>query len=435
MNVRLDRRDPYLRVDAVNVFVRDQDRSLEFYRNQLGFDLALDKRLQSGHRLIAVAPPDGSTVLRLIAPEPDSEDYKLIGRPTPIVFLTEDVVAKFSEWSKRGVRFRYTPRLRRIQHGSPASASEPPIWGGVFTRFEDIDGNSFSLVGFDDVSRALEEQRRAIADKLELESRAAQELEIARQVQARLFPQTLSPFGPLEYAGICVQARQVGGDYYDFLNLGQERLGLVVGDIAGKGIAAALLMANLQANLRSQCAIALEQPQRFLESVNQLFFENTIESAYATLFFCECDNRTRRLRYANCGHLPGLILRGDQTLERLSSTCTVLGLFEEWKCSIGESSLLPGDTLVLYTDGVTEAFNDQGEEFGEQRLLDSLRRHRDLVPRALMNSILEDVRQFSPHEQHDDITLVVARCAADESRQETLFDLAERLGNSSVLGS
>ena len=171
----------------------------------------------------------------------------------------------------------------------------------------------FSLVGFDDVSRALEAQRRAIAEKLESERRAAQELEIARMVQARLFPQTLSPFGTLEYAGVCVQARQVGGDYYDFLNLGQERLGLVVGDIAGKGIAAALLMANLQANLRSQCAIALEHPQRFLESVNQLFFENTIESAYATLFFAEYDNRARRLRYANCGHLPGLILRERST--------------------------------------------------------------------------------------------------------------------------
>jgi len=412
MNVRLDRQNPYLRIEAVNVFVRDQDRSLRFYVNQLGFDLALDTRLQSGQRMVAVAPPDGATMLRLIAPDPESENYKLIGQPTPIVFLTEDVLAKYREWSKRGVRFRYTPRLRRVKSHPHASATEqPPIWGGVFTRFEDIDGNSFSLVGFDDVSRALEEQRRAIAEKLESERRAGQELEIARLVQARLFPQTLPPSGTLEYAGVCIQARQVGGDYYDFLNLGQERLGLVVGDIAGKGIAAALLMANLQANLRSQCAIALEHPRRFLESVNQLFFENTIESAYATLFFAEYDTRARRLRYANCGHLPGLLLRSDGSLDRLASTCTVLGLFQDWECAIGESSLFPGDTLVLYTDGVTEAFNDRREEFGEQRLVDSLRRHRDHPPKELMNSILEDVKQFSPHEQHDDITLLVARCA------------------------
>jgi serine phosphatase RsbU (regulator of sigma subunit)/catechol 2,3-dioxygenase-like lactoylglutathione lyase family enzyme len=411
LTVRLDRQDPYLRIDAVNVYVRDLDRSLDFYRNQLGFDLALDIRLPSGYRLVAVAPPDGTTMLRLIVPDPDSEEYKLIGRHTPIVFLTEDVVAKFREWTKRGVRFRYTPRLRRVQHDSRnTSMDPPPIWGGVFTRFEDIDGNSFSLVGFDDVSRALDAQRRAIAEKLEAERRAAQEIEIARMVQARLFPQTLPPLETLEYAGVCVQARQVGGDYYDFLNLGQERLGLVVGDIAGKGIAAALLMANLQANLRSQCAVAVEHPQRFLQSVNQLFFENTIESAYATLFFAEYDDRARRLRYANCGHLPGLILRGDDTLDRLASTGTVLGLFPDWECAIGESSLAAGDTLVLYTDGVTEAFNDRGEEFGEQRLIESLRRQRDRRPQALLDAILDDVKQFSPHEQHDDITLLVARC-------------------------
>jgi serine phosphatase RsbU (regulator of sigma subunit)/catechol 2,3-dioxygenase-like lactoylglutathione lyase family enzyme len=408
--VRLDRQNPYLRVDAVNVFVRDLDRSLDFYLNQLGFHLALDIRLQSGYRLVAVAPPDGTTVLRLIVPAADSDDYQLIGRQTPIVFLTEDVVAKFREWSKRGVHFVYTPRLRRLKRNSRNPvAEEQPIWGGVFTRFADIDGNSFSLVGIDEVSQALEAQRRAIADKLESERRAAQELEIARMVQARLFPQTMPPFGTLEYAGVCVQARQVGGDYYDFLNLGQERLGLVVGDIAGKGIAAALLMANLQANLRSQCAIALEHPQRFLESVNQLFFENTIESAYATLFFAEYDHRARRLRYANCGHLPGLLLRSDGTLDRLGSTCTVLGLFKDWDCSIGESTLCSGDTLVLYTDGVTEAFHE-GEEFGEQRLIESLKRHRGQRPQALLDAILGDVKQFSPQEQHDDITLLVAKC-------------------------
>jgi len=280
----------------------------------------------------------------------------------------------------------------------------------VFTRFEDLDRNSFALVEFDAMSRKIEAQRRAMAEKLESERRAAQELEIARQVQARLFPQTLPPLATLEYAGVCIQARQVGGDYYDFLDLGRERLGLVIGDIAGKGIAAALLMANLQANLRSQCAIALDQPQRFLRSVNQLFYENTADSAYATLFFAEYDDRARRLRYANCGHLCALLLRSDNTLERLDSTGTVLGLFKEWDCSIGERGLFPGDTLALYTDGVTESFNSAEEEFGEQRLIEALRRHRGLPSNALLASLVAEVRQFSPNEQHDDITLIVAKC-------------------------
>src|SRR5260370_37569928 len=121
-------------------------------------------------------------------------------------------------------------------------------------------------------------------------------MEIAKRVQGRVFPKTLPQLQTLEYAGICIQAREVGGDYYDFLNLGRERLGLVIGDTSGKGIGAALLMANLQANLRSQSAIALDQPQRFLRSVNQLFYENTTDSAYATLFFAEYDDTSRRMR-------------------------------------------------------------------------------------------------------------------------------------------
>jgi serine phosphatase RsbU (regulator of sigma subunit) len=117
-----------------------------------------------------------------------------------------------------------------------------------------------------------------------------------------------------------------------------------------------------------------------------------------------------------------LILRGDDSVDRLGSTGTVLGLFRDWDCEIGESSLFPGDTMALYTDGVTEAFNDRGEEFGEARLIECLRRHRGEGPRALLDCVLADVRRFSPHEQQDDITLVVARCeASNDEQQPSLF--------------
>jgi serine phosphatase RsbU (regulator of sigma subunit) len=411
----------YLRVHAVNVFVRDQDRSLRFYLDQLGFSLAFDLCLQSGRRCVGVAPPDGTAVLTLIAPDPDSDEYKLIGRPTDVVFVTEDALATYVEWRRRGVRFRYTPRLRRIkpQQQAPdgaASASsvllgkQTPIWGGVFTRFEDLDRNSFALVSFDEMTQAVEAQRRAAAEKLESERRLAHELEIAKQVQARLFPQNLPPLRTLDYAGVCIQAHQVGGDYYDFLNLGRNRLGLVLGDIAGKGIAGALLMANLQANLRSQCAIAWDEPQRLLRSVNELFCDNTADSAYATLFFGEYDDQEQRLRYANCGHLSALLLRCDDKLVRLDSTCTVLGLFKDWDCSISECHLRTGDVLALYSDGITESFNRAGEEFGEPRLLKALRRHCALPSRDLVAAVTQEVQQFSPGEQYDDITLIVAKC-------------------------
>ncbi len=411
----------YLRVHAVNVYVRDQEKSLRFYLDQLGFSLAFDARPQKGGRWVGVAPPNGTAVLTLIAPEADSEQYKLIGRPTDVVFVAEDVIATYTKWRKRGVRFHHTPRLRRVKYqqqaleGNANAASlllgkETPVWGYAFTRFEDIDGNSFALVSFDEMTQAVEAQRRAVAERAEAERRAAHELEIAKQVQARLFPQTLPPMRTLDYAGMCVQARQVGGDYYDFLNLGHERLGLVLADVAGKGIAGALLMANLQANLRSQCAIAWDEPRRLLRSVNELFVENTTDNAYATLFFAEYDDRTQLLRYANCGHLSALVLRNNGILDRLASNCSVLGLFKEWDCSIGECALCPGDTLVLYTDGVTESVNGAGEEFGEERLIDALRRNRETPARGLMTAALAELQQFSSGEQYDDITVMVAKC-------------------------
>ena len=395
-DLRLDRKEPHFRLLSATVFVRDQDRSLQFYLGRLGFGLVGDYHIPNGDRWVAVAPPDGTAILALVTPKPGDDEYKLIGQARQITFLTEDVGAKYREFSERGVTFRHPP----IQ----------PPWGGVFTSFEDPDGNVLSIMGFDHATRLIEEQRRQIAEKLESERRVAWELEIARQVQARLFPRMLPHVKTLEYAGACVQARQVGGDYYDFLDLGHERLGLVIADIAGKGIAAALLMANLQANLRSQCAIASDQPQQFLRSINQLFYENTADGDYATFFFGEYDDITCRLRYANCGHLSALLLRHDNTLERLDSTSTVLGLFDEWDCSIREQRLFPGDILALYSGGITESSNDAGEEFGAQRLAEALWQHRELHSQAVLASIVDEVRRFSAYAQQDDITLVVAKC-------------------------
>jgi serine phosphatase RsbU (regulator of sigma subunit) len=427
------RQSPHLRLHCVNVFVHDQDRSLRFFVDQLGFNIAFDTRVQSGERWVGVAPPDGAAILSLIAPKPKSEQYKLIGRATQVVFVTEDVTAKFQEWSKRGVRFQTAPRLKRIRYqlqptqtaaaaaasqsaesvtgsGSMLLGEETPIWGGIVARFRDIDGNSFSLVSFDELTHAVEAQRRVIAARQEAERRAAHELEIAKHVQSRLFPQTLPPLATLEYSGVCIQARQVGGDYYDFLDLGQNRLGFVIADISGKGIAAALLMANLQANLRSLCTIAEQQPHHLLCSVNQLFCENTTDGAFATLFFAEYDDSSRLLRYANCGHLPALLLRDDGSVTRLDATATVLGIFKKWECELGECQIAPGDILALYTDGITESFNHDGEEFGEPRLLDSLRRHRTLSSQAALASMVDEVLHFSLREQHDDITLILAKC-------------------------
>src|SRR5262249_32851369 len=116
-----------------------------------------------------------------------------------------------------------------------------------------------------------------------------------------------------------------------------------------------------------------------------------------------------RLRYANCGHLAALLLRADDSLERLESTATVLGVFKNWDCTIGETVLCPGDALALYTDGITESFNAADEEFGEERLVAALRRHRALSSEQLLSAVVDEVQRFSPHEQHDDVTLIIAK--------------------------
>lgn len=378
--------------------------------DQLGFQPIVDVEIPSRGRWIVVAPcpphglPEtaggGFPGIAIVVPIEGSEESQRIGQISGLSFLTEDVRAVFEEWSKRGVRFTLPP----IE----------PDWGSGqarFAAFEDIDGNSFSLIELDEATRTVEAERRAQAARLDAERRAEHDLAIAKEVQSRLFPQSQPRLATLTYAGICYPAQAVGGDYYDFLDLGNGRLGLVLGDIAGKSMAAALLMANLQANLRSQCATASVKSDRFLQSVNQLFYENTAESDYATLYFAEYVDQSRTLRYANCGHLPALLLRRDGGLERLESTSTVIGMFEHWDCIVEERQLNPGDTLLLYTDGVTEASNHEEEEFGEERLVETLRKHRDLSPKELLDAIAGRVRQFSPQDQADDITLIVAKCS------------------------
>ncbi len=258
---------------------------------------------------------------------------------------------------------------------------------------------------------ALENIRLAedMAARLQTERKQASEMAIAKEVQAKLFPQRTPALATLEYVGSCQQARTVGGDYYDYLDFGPGRIGLVLADISGKGIFAALLMANLQAYLRSQSVIHAQDPGELLRSVNKLFFESVTPGLYATLFFYEYDDATRRIRYVNCGHNPALLLRRDGSSEKLEATATVLGLVEEWEAEVKGVALGHGDTLVVYSDGVTDAATDAGEMFGTERLLETIRRYHELPVPALTKAIGDTVQKFSGHEQEDDLTLLVAR--------------------------
>jgi len=250
-----------------------------------------------------------------------------------------------------------------------------------------------------------------MAERIDAERRAEQEMQIARQVQIRLLPQEAPKLATLDCAGQCIQTRAVGGDYYDFLDFGSGKLGLVLADISGKGISGALLMANLQASLRGQYAVALDDLPRLLRSVNSLFYKNTEANNYATMFFSIYDDQTRTLRYVNCGHNPPMLLRSSGGIERLEATATVLGLFEEWDCSVGEHTLAGGDALLIYTDGISEAApSEDAEEFGEERLMAAMKARRCRTAGEMLDGIIADVQSFSQGEQADDMTLIVARC-------------------------
>ncbi len=262
---------------------------------------------------------------------------------------------------------------------------------------------------------ALENSRlsEAIAAEVTQRELLNREIEIAREVQERLFPQNLPAVSGLEYAGHCRPARGVGGDYFDFLALSSGQLGLAIGDVSGKGMPAALLMASLQASVRGQSQArqldGLPDLVELIRNVNRLVFDASSENRYATFFYAQFDPATRRLTYTNGGHNPPMLLRGDESL-RLETGGPPVGLFPASRYEQAEIGLRPGDLLILYTDGVSEAENPQEAEWGEEALLATARACAGLTSGEIIDHILEAVDTFAAGApQHDDMTLVVAR--------------------------
>lgn len=248
-----------------------------------------------------------------------------------------------------------------------------------------------------------------MALQLEAERRAANESEMAGAVQARLLPQRAPLMKTLDYAGRCVQARAVGGDYYDFLDLGENRIAFALGDVSGKGVPAALLMASLQAALRTHSRVGLQDLAAVMKQVNQLLFESTAPEHFATLLLAEYDDHSRRLRYVNCGHNPPILLRCDGRVERFAATACFLGMFPVWECAVEETVLDFGDLLALFTDGITEAANARGDDFGEDRLISALNAHRNEAATGTLDAVIHLVQEFGGSDQADDLTLIVAR--------------------------
>jgi sigma-B regulation protein RsbU (phosphoserine phosphatase) len=255
----------------------------------------------------------------------------------------------------------------------------------------------------------LDERARRREAEIDGQEAAGRDLALARRVQRQLFPWTGPALATLDYAGDCREAGAVGGDGYDFLDLGPGALGLMLTDTSGKGMGAALLMASLQATLRAEFARGGVDLPRRLAAVNALFLASTAPEHYATLFFGCYDDARRRLVYANCGHNPPLVLRADGSCERLPPTAPVMGMMADWTCEERDVRIAPGDTLVVFSDGVTEAQNARDEEFGEARLVEAVRKEGLGPVASLPAAILAAVEEFADTPHGDDLTLVVAR--------------------------
>lgn len=252
------------------------------------------------------------------------------------------------------------------------------------------------------VSELIAEQRRR--------QRLENEISIAREVQEQLFPSSLPSLPGLQLAAICKPARIVSGDYYDFIRLGPSRVGIALADISGKGIFAALLMASLQAALRSTAPLDSYDATAVLVSrLNTHLYKNTSDDRYATLFYAVYDSESTKLTYTNAGHLAPFLVSGTG-VHQLEEGGTVVGLFEDCPYMQRTVDVKPGSLLVAFSDGLTEPENVYGEEFGVRRLKEEILRQRDASPQQLAESLIAAAEQWagSP-EQADDITVVVAR--------------------------
>ncbi len=249
------------------------------------------------------------------------------------------------------------------------------------------------------------------------------EIEIARQVQEQLYPKTAPALDTLRVTGKCEPARMVSGDYYDYQALSNRQLAIAIGDVAGKGISAALLMATIQAALRMELRAALELPPggqasrngfhlsaaRMVSELNQQLYATTSPEKYATFCFALYDDETGAVTYTNAGHPPPILIRGG-TATRLDVNGTVVGAFPFSKYGESKVQLERGDLLVWYTDGITEPEDAYGEMFGEERLIELIAKNSDRPDGQIVQTVMESVRQWTASpELFDDMTVILAR--------------------------
>jgi sigma-B regulation protein RsbU (phosphoserine phosphatase) len=250
------------------------------------------------------------------------------------------------------------------------------------------------------------QEKKAQQEALLHQQEQEREIAEAKAIQEKLLPREIPQMPGYEIASAWQSARLVGGDYFDILPLDEKTLGLCIADVAGKGMPAALLMSNLQAAVRGLASLSVT-PDLLCRRLNSIVYRNTESDRFITFFYAQLDGPARRLAYVNAGHNAPFVLRADGSHDRLRDGGAVLGVFASPDYELGSAQLSPGDRVILFTDGVTEASNLAGEEFGEARLLRLLEDHRALSADELQAKILAAAGEFSGGRWQDDATLLV----------------------------
>jgi sigma-B regulation protein RsbU (phosphoserine phosphatase) len=391
----LDRLGSTLHVDKLAVFLLEKDwlipaRSRGFVpAPAVAFPVSLDaiRRLAASGRPARVRHEDPESPLRR---EPISEE----SRSRLAQVDAEILLPLIGKTDLLGVI-----TLGPKKSEEPYSLSDAKLLGLVATQ----------------TGLALENSRltATVAREIASRERMSREIEIARDVQQRLFPQRIPSIEGLSCAGYCRPAQGVGGDYYDFLALPGGRLGVALGDVAGKGIPAALLMASLQASLRGQRLSGPADLAQLMTNLNYLIYEASPDNRYATFFYGELEPATRRLDFVNAGHNAPMLFRSQAgSLERLPASGPVIGLIDAGQFEQRSVQLDSGDLLVVYSDGMSETMNPEDEEWGEERLAAAIRGAGACEPAVLIERLFAAADGFANGAiQHDDMTLVVLRMA------------------------
>lgn len=356
------------------------------------------------------AEVSANTLVRELATDVGNRDFHpaqaLLGR---ILLHGEPLIVNDRAHDERFSNIEWDPEIRSLLC-VPLRVRSKLI--GILTLYNDRTGSGFqdedlrllSIIGAESAqiieNARLQEQERAME----------QQVELAAEVQRHLLPETLPSCSGYEVAAANVSALVVGGDYYDFIPLEDGRLAICLGDVSGKGLPAALLMANVQATMRLLAHRNLS-PCDAMRQANDLLVRCTAVEKFVTFFYSILDQGSHELRFCNAGHNPPLLIRANE-VRRLRTRGVVLGVLDRFDYNESVELFEPGDVVFAYTDGVTEALDPRGVEYGEDRLVDLLVAHRDQPVRGIERIVLDALREHAAgHPQSDDITLaIVKRC-------------------------